>query len=100
MESTANCLDCECKAPKMENDYSLIKSGWRLTRSSAADRSISVEWRCPMCWAAHKKRTGVGPGPMSGAEMASARPTPLPEALEPSPRSASPPSKTPPKPSH
>lgn len=48
------CVDCKAKSPETELSYSLTlnMSGWRETK--VADKS---EWRCPTCWAKHKRAT-------------------------------------------
>ena len=61
MDTLRSCFDCKGNAPETDtdSDYSLISSGWRLSRHIAPDGSPSFEWRCPACWAKHKARTGL-----------------------------------------
>ncbi len=57
MSKSEACVDCQKQSPETETDYTLISAqfGWRLTRGKAADGSLLLEWRCPSCWAAHKR---------------------------------------------
>ncbi|HEY1958801.1 MAG TPA: hypothetical protein VGH28_24470 [Polyangiaceae bacterium] len=50
------CADCKKQSPETELNYSLLGlAGWREQRTT--DGAAKVEWRCPTCWAAYKKRT-------------------------------------------
>ena len=52
------CADCKKKSPETELNYSLLGlAGWREQRTKNAEGAETVEWRCPACWAAFKKRT-------------------------------------------
>lgn len=52
------CVDCLTKSPETELTFSLLAlAGWREQRTTDAAGVETVEWRCPSCWAAHKKRT-------------------------------------------
>jgi len=60
MVTTSKCLDCKSEAPKTESDYTLIRTGWRVTRRQALDGSLAFHWRCPDCWAKHRESPGFG----------------------------------------
>ena len=49
------CADCKTKSPETELSYSLTlnMSGWRETKLAEG----ASEWRCPTCWAKHKRAT-------------------------------------------
>jgi len=49
------CADCKTKSPETELSYSLTLNlaGWRETKTG----ETSSEWRCPTCWAKHKRVT-------------------------------------------
>jgi hypothetical protein len=51
------CVGCGKTSPETETEYTLISAqfGWRLTRSTAADGSLILQWRCPTCWAEFKR---------------------------------------------
>ncbi len=53
------CIDCGKQSPETETNYTLISAqfGWRLTRRRGDNGDFVVEWRCPDCWRAHKKKT-------------------------------------------
>ena len=70
VSSSQRCSDCGLQSPETNTDYTLIgsKHGWRLTKQKAPDGSVTVYWRCPPCWAAHKRSrpevaTAVAPPP-------------------------------------
>jgi hypothetical protein len=50
-------MDCGRESPETDTDYTLISSkhAWRLIKQKGPDGSVRVEWRCPSCWAAHKR---------------------------------------------
>ena len=52
------CVDCGKKAPATDTNYTLISSrhGWRLTRGADKAGQRVMEWRCPSCWLAHRKK--------------------------------------------
>ncbi len=80
-------MDCRTQSPQADNDYALIDGaiGWRLTRSKAADGSVVREWRCPSCWAEHKRtRTEVS--------TAVSPPIPKRQSIKPPAKPSSPPS--------
>ena len=53
-----NCADCKKRSPETELTYSLLGlAGWREQRRTDANGAVTVEWRCPTCWADYKKRT-------------------------------------------
>ena len=49
------CADCKTKSPETELSYSLTlnMAGWRETKLAEG----KSEWRCPACWAKHKRAT-------------------------------------------
>lgn len=53
------CVGCKKKSPETELNYSLLGlAGWREQRKKdLATGEIKSEWRCPECWASHKKAT-------------------------------------------
>ena len=52
------CVECKKKSPETELNYSLISlSGWREQRKTDESGEVKSEWRCPDCWATHKRRT-------------------------------------------
>ena len=71
------CADCGKLPPETESAYTLIggKSGWRLTRHKDNSGNVVSEWRCPDCWAAHKKANPSAPkGPPTSQPKGSRRP--------------------------
>jgi hypothetical protein len=50
------CADCKTKSPETELSYALTLNlaGWRETKLEDPTKS---EWRCPACWAKHKRAT-------------------------------------------
>jgi hypothetical protein len=52
------CVDCGKKPPATDTNYTLISArhGWRLTRGPDRDGQRVMEWRCPACWQAHRKK--------------------------------------------
>ncbi len=52
------CVDCGKPAPTTDTNYTLISArhGWRLTRAPDRDGRRIMEWRCPTCWQAHRKK--------------------------------------------
>lgn len=56
MRERQTCVGCSRQSPETETNYTLISAqfGWRLTRTPAADGSISIEWRCPTCWRTYR----------------------------------------------
>jgi len=52
------CVDCGKEPPETETEYTLISSrhGWRLTRGADLNGQRVMEWRCPACWLAHRKK--------------------------------------------
>jgi hypothetical protein len=55
------CVDCGKAPPITETNYTLISArhGWRLTRGADRDGQRVMEWRCPNCWLAYRKKQGV-----------------------------------------
>ena len=49
------CTDCKTKSPETELGYSLTlnMAGWRESKLAEG----KSEWRCPTCWAKHKRAT-------------------------------------------
>ena len=52
------CIDCGKKPPPTDTNYTLISArhGWRLTRGADHDGQRVMEWRCPSCWQAYRKK--------------------------------------------
>ena len=52
------CVDCGKTPPATDTNYTLISSrhGWRLTRGADQNGQRVMEWRCPDCWQAHRKK--------------------------------------------
>ncbi len=54
MSHSKECVGCQATVPDDEiSSYSLIGTGWRLSRTQTATGAV-VEWRCPACWTAYK----------------------------------------------
>jgi hypothetical protein len=51
------CIDCNRPTPPTRSEQTLLSAahGWRLTRAQNPDGSVTMQWRCPMCWSRHKK---------------------------------------------
>jgi hypothetical protein len=51
------CVDCGTTSPVTETNYTLISArhGWRLTLGTDDQGSRVMLWRCPTCWARHRK---------------------------------------------
>jgi hypothetical protein len=52
------CAGCGAKPPPdVTTAYTLIggRASWRLERVRSANGGIQQIWRCPTCWAAHKR---------------------------------------------
>jgi hypothetical protein len=62
------CIDCRAKSPVVETEYTLISSrfGWRLTRRTARDGALLLEWRCPNCWHRYKVDRQMAMTPADG----------------------------------
>jgi hypothetical protein len=57
MSYRPRCVECGADSPHSNTNYTLIsRTGWRLIRNQDHD-VISMEWRCPICWAKRKART-------------------------------------------
>jgi hypothetical protein len=55
--SDARCVGCGAPPPPTDPDHTLISShGWRLTRGADKRGKKVMEWRCPDCWTAFRKR--------------------------------------------
>ncbi len=51
-----SCVGCHAMAPTLTGSTTLMsKLGWRISRVLAPDGARDVAWRCPACWAAHKR---------------------------------------------
>jgi hypothetical protein len=89
----AKCIDCKKRAPTTQSDYTLISAqfGWRLSRTQLPNGTYEVDWRCPECWAAYKKRTR--PFATTGEFGSEARTDPGKAATPPSTSGRPPPSK-------
>lgn len=57
-EPDNQCVDCGKNPPPTETNYTLISArhGWRLTRAPDRDGQRVMEWRCPDCWQAYRKK--------------------------------------------
>ena len=53
------CVVCKKRSPETDLSYTLAlsMSGWRETRVDDGNGGKKGEWRCPQCWAAHKRET-------------------------------------------
>ncbi len=81
-------IDCGKQSPETETNYTLISSqfGWRLTRRRLDNGEFVIEWRCPDCWRAHKKKQDEPPSsthsavaeraPQAAAKTRTSRPPP------------------------
>jgi hypothetical protein len=51
------CVDCGTTSPLTETNYTLISArhGWRLTLGQDENGVRIMQWRCPTCWAKHRK---------------------------------------------
>jgi hypothetical protein len=59
LERTAHtCVDCGDRSPQTETGYALMSArhGWRLSPRQDPKGERVVEWRCPLCWRAHRER--------------------------------------------
>jgi hypothetical protein len=41
------CSGCQLSAPEHKSGYTVIQSGWRVTRPKSAH---GIAWWCPPCW--------------------------------------------------
>jgi hypothetical protein len=57
-QSKRVCAACRQTAPADASEYTLIGSryGWRVTKSTTAEGSILLEWRCRECFAKHRAK--------------------------------------------
>jgi hypothetical protein len=92
------CVRCGKEAPETDTNYTLISArfGWRLSRATQQDGSVSLEWRCPECWLAFKQSRPARPVlrsvPAGGAIGANdAPPSSVPAATADRPAPAAPP---------
>jgi hypothetical protein len=58
MSKVVFCCDCAARAPMADTSYTVIGSGWRVSRRQTP-QGICIEWRCKDCW---RKRKVVEPG--------------------------------------
>ena len=60
MTDRQTCVDCNAQSPETETENTLISAqhGWRLTRRPLPGGALTIEWRCPVCWRAHRARQG------------------------------------------
>jgi hypothetical protein len=88
MRDRQTCIDCGKKSPETETNYTLISAqfGWRLTRRREPNGDFVVEWRCPDCWRAHKKRLDEAPSSAQGTQGKS-----IPDRAPPTPPTPAPP---------
>jgi hypothetical protein len=59
-EKTIACVGCSKQAPEATGNYTLISNqfGWRLQAiERVGGQGRVLQWRCPDCWAAHKRRS-------------------------------------------
>jgi hypothetical protein len=52
-----HCVECKKQSPLTESSQTLVspRHGWRLIRITT-NEGVSVEWRCPDCWALFKEK--------------------------------------------
>jgi hypothetical protein len=54
------CVDCKKQSPQTELTYSLLTlAGWRELQIDDGKGGTISEWRCPQCWAVHKRAARV-----------------------------------------
>ncbi len=53
MSKVVFCCECAARAPMADTSYTVIGSGWRVSRRQTPDGMV-VEWRCRDCWRKHK----------------------------------------------
>jgi hypothetical protein len=75
MSTTTICVDCNAIAPQEDTRYTLIGSGWRVSKRETPD-GTAVEWRCAGCWRDYKiarsmHSTGEFPAAASSGRMRS-----------------------------
>jgi hypothetical protein len=49
MSKVVFCCDCAARAPMADTSYTVIGSGWRVSRRQTPE-GIAVEWRCKDCF--------------------------------------------------
>ena len=76
-ENDIRCIGCSARSPEVETEYTLISSrfGWRLTRRIGRDGSVTLEWRCPPCWARFKQDRALAMTPSEGVPASSDPPS-------------------------
>jgi hypothetical protein len=61
MSHRPQCVECGMASPPTNTNYTLISgTGWRLIRGQD-QHGVTMEWRCPGCWAkrkSHSERAG------------------------------------------
>jgi len=56
-DASQKCIGCGSEPPASNTDFTLVSArGWRLTPAVADDGSKMMQWRCPPCWARHRRR--------------------------------------------
>jgi hypothetical protein len=79
MTKSTECVDCKAIAPNEDTRYTLIGSGWRVSKRETPE-GIVVEWRCGNCWREFKatrsvNSTGEFPAASSNARIRAAKRT-------------------------
>jgi hypothetical protein len=65
MSKQTICVDCRTSGPEADTRYTLIGSGWRVTRRETPEGTV-VDWRCCNCWREFK-RVGQASGEFAAA---------------------------------
>jgi hypothetical protein len=67
MNTSPTCHDCKIQAPETNTGFSLIGTeGWRINRRQLFGGTVTLEWRCPACWARYRGRQQAA-APLSSA---------------------------------
>jgi hypothetical protein len=64
-EDVKVCVDCPAtvEAKGVGDTLVAIQTGWRLTRGPDIEgriNPINLQWRCPKCWAAYRRKKPAG----------------------------------------
>jgi hypothetical protein len=75
MAERPTCVGCGESAPETNTNYTLISTdfGWRLMRRTLPGGEKIAEWRCPVCWRAHKAAAHSAGAPRASSVPAAIR---------------------------
>ncbi len=70
------CVDCSLAAPSASTAYTLIGSGWRVSKRSDSRGAEVIEWRCRKCWQKRKSDAPASGDGVPGAPLSARIRTP------------------------